>query len=52
MAAILSFEQRSETAEIYTRAACKNSVDAVSKPSFYFLLLPAFVIVVVILVPV
>ena len=51
MAAILSFEQRSETAEIYTRAACKNSVDAVSKPSFYFLLRPAFVIVVVILVP-
>ena len=51
MAAILSFEQRSETAEIYTRAACKNSVGAVSKPSFYFLPRPAFVIVVVILVP-
>ena len=32
-------------------AFCKNSVDAVSKPSFYFLLRPAFVIGVVILVP-
>ena len=31
-------------------ALCKNSVDAVSKPSFYFLLRPAFVIDVVILV--
>ena len=31
-------------------ALCKNFVDAVSKPSFYFLLRPAFVIGVVILV--
>ena len=31
-------------------ALCNNSVDAVSKPSFYFLLRPAFVIGVVILV--
>ena len=32
-------------------AFCKNSVGALSKPSFYFLLRPAFVIGVVILVP-
>ena len=31
-------------------AFCKNSVDAVSKPSFYFLLRPAFLIGVVVLV--
>ena len=31
MAAILSFEQRSETAEIYTRAACNDSFRVVQK---------------------
>ena len=58
MAAVLSFEQRSETAEIYNRAACNDPsrilqiIPLTLYPNhlFYFLLRPAFVVGVVILV--
>ena len=36
---------------MFLSAFCKNSIDVVSKPSFYFLLRPTFVIGLVILVP-